>query len=44
MKSSLIILVFIIGALIVIASCNKPDEVKIEDAKVYTPLQDDLAR
>ena len=44
MKSSLIISVFIIGTLSIIASCKKPDEVKIEDAKVYTPLQDDLAR
>ncbi|GAX60991.1 riboflavin synthase alpha chain [Candidatus Scalindua japonica] len=44
MKSSLIILVLIIGTLIVIASCKKPEEVKIENAIVYTPLQDDLAR
>jgi hypothetical protein len=44
MKSSLIISVFIIGTLIVIASCKKPDEVKVGNAKVYTPLQDDLAR
>jgi hypothetical protein len=44
MKSSVIISVFIIGALIIIASCKKPDEVKVGDATVYTPLQDDLAR
>ena len=44
MKSSLIISVFIIGTLIVIASCKKPDEVKVGNAKVYTSLQDDLAR
>ena len=44
MKSSLIISVFIIGTLIVIASCKKPDEVKVGNAKVYAPLQDDLAR
>lgn len=44
MKSSLILFVFITGILIVIASCKKPDEVEIEDANVYTPLQGDLAR
>ena len=44
MKSSLLILVFIIGTLIVIASCKKPDEVKVKEEKVYTLLQDDLAR
>jgi hypothetical protein len=43
MKSSLVIF-FIIGALIAIASCKKPEEVKVENATVYTPLQDDLAR
>jgi hypothetical protein len=44
MKSSLLILVFIIGTLTVIASCKKPDEVKVDDTKAYTLLQDDLAR
>ena len=44
MKSSLLILVIIIGTLIVIASCKKPDEVKVKEEKVYTLLQDDLAR
>jgi len=44
MKFSLIIFVFIIGTLIVIASCKKPDEVKVEEAKAYTLLQNDLAR
>jgi hypothetical protein len=31
------------GTLIFIASCNKPDEVKVEETE-YTLLQDDLAR
>ena len=44
MKSPLLILVFIIGTLVVIASCKKPDEVKIEETNAYTLLQDDLAR
>lgn len=44
MKSSLIIFVLIIGTLVIIASCKKSDEMKIEDATIYTPLQDDLAR
>ncbi len=44
MKSSLLILVFIIGTLTVITSCKKPDKVKVDDTKVYTLLQDDLAR
>ena len=44
MKSSLIILVFIIGTLVAIASCKKPDEVKVKEKKSYTILQDDLAR
>lgn len=43
-KFSLIIFVFIIGTLIAITSCKKPDEVKVEGAKEYTFLQDDLAR
>ncbi len=44
MKSSLIIFVLIIGAITVIASCKKPDEVQINEDKAYTLLQDDLAR
>ena len=52
MKSSVIISVFIIGTLSVIASCKKPDEVKVEETDVnvntntnaHTLLQDDLAR
>ncbi len=43
MKYSLTFLVLIMGTLIFIASCNKPDEVKVEEAG-YTLLQDDLAR
>ncbi len=43
-KFSLIISVFIIGVLVVIASCKKPDEVEIKEDKAYTLLQDDLAR
>ncbi len=44
MKSSVIIFVFIIGTLTIIASCKKPDETKVNGNKVYTLLQDDLAR
>ncbi len=46
MKSSLITLVFVLGTLIIISSCKKPDEVKIKEAETntYTLLQDDLAR
>jgi hypothetical protein len=46
MKSSVIIFVFIIGTLVVITSCKKPDEVKVKDTDAYTNtlLQDDLAR
>jgi hypothetical protein len=43
-KSSLIISVLLVGVLTVIASCKKPDEVKIKEDKAYTLLQDDLAR
>ncbi len=43
-KFSLIISVFIIGVLIVIASCKKSDDVEIKEDKAYTLLQDDLAR
>jgi hypothetical protein len=43
-KFSLIISAFIIGVLVVIASCKKPDEVEIKEDKAYTLLQDDLAR
>jgi hypothetical protein len=44
MKSSLIIFVFVIGALIAISSCKKPDEGKIIYPETYTLLDDDLAR
>ena len=44
MKSSLITLVFILGTLIIITSCKKPDEVKVKETNTYTLLQDDLAR
>ena len=43
-KFSLIISVLLVGVLTVIASCKKPDEVKIKEDKAYTLLQDDLAR
>ncbi len=43
-KFSLIISAFIIGILVVIAYCKKPDEVEIKEDKAYTLLQDDLAR
>ena len=43
MKHSLIFMALIMGTFIFIASCDKPDEVKVEETE-YTLLQDDLAR
>ncbi len=43
MKYLLIFIALIIGALTFIMSCNKPDELKVEETE-YTLLQDDLAR
>ncbi len=44
MKYSLIILALILGTLIITASCKKSEEVKVEEAQVHSPPEDDLAR
>jgi hypothetical protein len=43
MKHSLIILTLILGTLMAIASCKKPEEVEVEEVQTYTQKQEGLA-
>ncbi len=44
MRYSLLFSAVLVGTLIFIASCKKPDEVKIDESIEYTLLHNDLAR